>query len=141
MEFLNGSNVDFEKYKKVDIEELGTEINTDELQLTYSIVYNGISIKYKISPIEILIVSTICSLSKKHGYCYASQKKFANIFNVSIPTILSALKELEQKGIIRKSEKKSQFGTLRWKLTDEVEKYIKEIRQQIKTSNTDTKNL
>lgn len=142
MEFLNGSKIDINKYQKVDndIREL-KNIDIERLKTTYSTVFNGISIKYKLQPIEILIVSNIHSLSLKHGCCYASQKTFADLLNVSVPTISTNLKNLEQKGIIIKSETKSKFGTLRWKVVDEVGEYIKELKQQIDIERQHKKSL
>lgn len=140
MEDIIKGKIDISRYTKAEIDTTEPKKNIDKIQLTYSTVYNGISVRFNLAPIEILVVATIDSLSKKFGFCYASQGTFSKIFNVSVPTIASALKELEQKRIIIKSDKKGQFGTLRWKLTEDIQEYIKEIKQQIKPKSN-TKNL
>lgn len=47
-----------------------------------------------------LLYGEISSLSNEKGYCYASNRYFANIYNCSITTISTLIKELKENGYI-----------------------------------------
>ena len=47
-----------------------------------------------------LLYGEIVALSNKDGYCYASNKYFADLYEVSITTISLLIKELSEKGYI-----------------------------------------
>lgn len=67
----------------------------------YGILPNRICHDQKLSSFSKLLYCDISSLCAQKGYCWASNKYFANIFNVSEKTISRALTELEPFLIIR----------------------------------------
>jgi len=97
----------------------------------YSTIYHGLTVRFGLKPLESLLMSTIISLSKKTGYCVASQGTFATLLKVSPPTVISALKKLEKRGLIEKSSKKSMYGTHRLRASKEVADYVEYIKEEI----------
>lgn len=57
-----------------------------------------------------LLYGEISSLSNKYGYCYSSNKYFAELYNISIRTVTNLIKELTDKNYI-KSEITYKKGT------------------------------
>lgn len=100
-------------------------------QKTYSMVYHGVTARFGLNPTESLFVATIFSLSRKYGYCTAGLNKLASVLNVSVPTIISTIKNLEEIGLIKKAKDKSKYGTNKLKVSKEVNDCIKYIKEQI----------
>ena len=55
---------------------------------------------FNLKPLTKLLYGKLCSLSKKDGYCWASNNYLANYFNVTSKTISSNIKLLKDKGYI-----------------------------------------
>lgn len=66
----------------------------------FSILPANIRYDKELKPNEKLLYSEITALSNKDGYCYASNKYFANLYNVSIQSISSWINNLIIKGYI-----------------------------------------
>lgn len=98
---------------------------------TYCTVYNGLTTRFDLTPIEILVLAMVIGLSKKTP-CIASQLTFADTFNVSTPTAREALKRLESKGVIIKTGKLSRYLTHEVVLSAEASSYLKNLQAQIK---------
>lgn len=103
---------------------------------TYNIVYDGLTSRFNLTPIEILVLARIIGLSKNGKPCIASQLTFASTFNVSTPTAREALKRLESKGVIRKTGKLSIYLTHEMVLSSEASSYLKNLRAQIEFKKT-----
>lgn len=101
-------------------------------QITYIIIYHAVTKRFGLTLLESALVSTIHTLSKKEDKCcYMSQGTFASLFNVSIPTIASALDNLERLRLTEKSAIKSHLKTNRLRVSSEVRGLIEETRAQI----------
>ena len=66
----------------------------------YSILTADVRYHDKLSPFEKLLYSDITALTNKNGYCNASNKYFAKVFNKSISTISRAISNLSDNNII-----------------------------------------
>lgn len=66
----------------------------------YSILTAPVRYSTKISDKAKLLYAEITSLSTKHGYCWASNAYFANLYTCSIDTISRCIKQLETNGFI-----------------------------------------
>lgn len=97
----------------------------------YSTVYHGLTVRFGLRPIESLLLATIISLSKKNGYCIAGQAMLASTLGTTEPTINATLKELGQKGLIEKSEKRSHLGTNKIRVSKKVEEHLKYLQEKI----------
>lgn len=93
-----------------------------------------------------LLYGEITSLSTKEGYCYASNKYFANLYNVSTTTISLLIKNLVDKGYIE-SEIIYKEGTkeiLKRYLKIIKDPYLKNlkypIKENLKDNNTSNNN-
>lgn len=58
-----------------------------------------------LSVTEVALLSMIKSLSKKKGYCYASNQSICDTLNVSVRTINRMLNKLEESGYIHRDTK------------------------------------
>jgi hypothetical protein len=95
-----------------------------------------------------LLYGEITSLSTKDGYCYASNKYFANLYNVSTTTISLLIKNLVDKGyveseIIYKEGTKEILNRYLTILNDPIkEKFNTPIKEKFKDNNnlTDSNN-
>lgn len=56
--------------------------------------------KYKLSVFDGALLALIYTLSKKHGYCYASKQTLASILRVSAVTIFNRLAKLKGMGLV-----------------------------------------
>ena len=85
-----------------------------------------------------LLYSEITSLSNKDGYCYATNKYFADLYGVSITTISLLIKQLVDRGYI-KSEIIYKEGT-----KEILNRYLKIIKEgylrKVKDNNINTNN-
>lgn len=93
-----------------------------------------------------LLYGEIVALSDKHGYCYASNKYFANLYEVSTTTISTLIKNLVEKGYIE-SEIIYKEGTkeiLNRYLKIFKDPYLKKfkypIKENLKDNNTSINN-
>lgn len=71
-----------------------------EMPNYYSIIPATVRYDNKIRDKAKLLYSEITALSNKDGYCYATNKYFANLYNVSTTTISTLIKELIDNGYI-----------------------------------------
>jgi len=106
-------------------------VSATKAQSMYATVYHGLTVEFKLSPIESLAISTIHSLSQKEGYAYAGQKLYSHLLHVTSATINNTLKKLNRKGFLEKLPKKSRYGTTRWKISPQIEDRLKYIKTQI----------
>ena len=74
--------------------------NTEQKPSYYSILTADVRYHDKLSPFEKLLYSDITALTNKNGYCNASNKYFAKVFNKSISTISRAISNLSDNNII-----------------------------------------
>lgn len=105
----------------------------------YSIIYHGLTTKFKLKAVESILISIIISLSNKHGYCFMGQRGFSKITGISIQTINKTLQNLEKRKIIERGKDKSKFGTIKWRITQDVKSFLDYIR--IKINQNSSKNL
>lgn len=68
----------------------------------YSIIPADVRYDNELKDKAKLLYGEITSLSDKKGYCYASNKYFADLYNVSITTISLLIKNLVDKGYIER---------------------------------------
>ena len=71
-----------------------------EIPNYYSIIPATVRYDNKIRDKAKLLYSEITALSNKDGYCYATNKYFADLYNVSTTTISTLIKELIDNGYI-----------------------------------------
>lgn len=109
----------------------GKNVNMSDRQRMYTTVYFAVAEKFGLDPLGSLFISTIYSLSKRYGYCDASLATLSVLLGVSVPTVITARKELEKNRLIEKMEEKGRNGTNRLKLGAEVEDFIGHIQEQI----------
>jgi len=67
----------------------------------YSILTADIRYNQNITDSEKILFSELTALANKNGYCHASNKYFASIYNVSTRTIQNRLKKLKDHGFIK----------------------------------------
>ena len=67
----------------------------------YSILTADIRYNQNITDSEKILYSEITALSNKNGYCHASNKYFADLYNVSTRTIQNRLKKLKDHGFVK----------------------------------------
>lgn len=114
-----------------EFKEEQNSCNISNVEKMYSILYHGLTIRFGLNPTTSNLLATILSLSKKYGYCEASQGTFSKILGISIPTVKDALDELLSKELIKRSEKVGRYKTYKWKVTEKVEQSVRLIQQQI----------
>lgn len=66
-----------------------------------------------LKPMEKILYAELTSLTKKHGYCWARNKYFAQLYNVTERSIQNWLANLEKRGYLRTEFEKNKDGTLR----------------------------
>lgn len=89
-------------------------------ETAYSRIYHGLTMYFKLRPIETLILAVILSFSKGKKSCWYSQNTFAIQLNVSIPTINDGLKSLSEKELIRKGQRHQRYHTVQWSVTPQT---------------------
>ena len=67
----------------------------------YAVVPKHIYETKKLTPEEKLIAERIIFLCKKEGYCWITNKKLAEIYNIQIETVSRHIKKLESIGLIK----------------------------------------
>ena len=79
----------------------------------YSVIPSYVRYDKELTSFEKLIYSEIVALTNYKGYCYAYNKYFAYVYNVSERTVIRAIKNLEKKDYIKiniiKNEKTNQI--------------------------------
>ena len=83
----------------------------EENQISYySIIPATVRYDNRLKPAEKLLYSEITALSNKYGYCYAQNKYFAELYNVTIGTVSKWFSHLNKLGYIsielKRNEKK-----------------------------------
>lgn len=66
----------------------------------YAIIPANVRYDNRLKPNEKLLYGEITSLANKHGYCYASNKYFANLYSVNKSTVSSWISHLKELGYI-----------------------------------------
>lgn len=69
---------------------------------------------------EKLIYGEITSLTNKNGYCFASNRYFANLYNVTLHTVSQWISHLEKLGYINIELIKGEYNNLTKMLGDKV---------------------
>ena len=73
----------------------------EETQINYyAIVPASVRYNQNLKPAEKLIYGEITALTNKNGYCFANNRYFANLYNVSIHTVSQWISHLEKLGYI-----------------------------------------
>ena len=67
----------------------------------YSIIPATVRYNNRLKPAEKLMYGEITALSNKNGYCYAQNRYFADLYNVSIETVSRWLSNLQKLGFIK----------------------------------------
>lgn len=92
----------------------------------------------------LLIISSLCA---EKGYCYASNKYLAELFDISEVAVSQRIKKLEEKGYIDVSYEKrgceiiSREIRLKLTLTDDLRKLKPTIKENLKENNTSINNI
>jgi hypothetical protein len=66
----------------------------------YAIIPANVRYNKKLTPRAILLYGEITALCSKHGYCWATNQYFANLYSVSKVSVSKWISELEQGGYI-----------------------------------------
>lgn len=66
----------------------------------YAIIPATVRYDKRLKAAEKLIYGEITALSNKHGYCFANNRYFANIYNVTIHTVSQWISHLEKLGYV-----------------------------------------
>lgn len=74
----------------------------------YAIIPATVRYSKELKANEKLLYGEITSLSNKNGYCYAQNRYFANLYNVSIETVSRWLSHLQKLGFIQVVVKRSE---------------------------------
>ena len=76
----------------------------------YAIIPATVRYDNELKPAEKLLYGEVTALANKNGYCYAQNRYFANLYNVSIETVSRWISHLQKLGYIKieiiKNEKK-----------------------------------
>lgn len=111
----------------------------------YAICFNEWIFDNKIRN-ELSLLLLISSLTAEKGYCYASNKYFAELFKMSEVSISRKIKKLEKLGHVkidyekRGCEIKVRFIRLTKMLTDDYQKCKSTINKNVKENNTSINN-
>lgn len=85
-------------------------MNEENKSNYYAIIPAVVRYSKELKANEKLLYGEITSLANKNGYCYAQNRYFANLFNVSIETVSRWLSHLQQLGflqiVIKRNENK-----------------------------------
>ncbi len=102
----------------------GYQANIEEM---YYLVYCGVSSYFNLNPIEVVVLSLVCSFHRKGLYCYASKELMAKIARTSSVTVFKALKRLKRDELIVQSYRNGRVclnlgpeAIDRWKYVDKI---------------------
>ena len=76
-------------------------MNEENKSNYYAIIPATVRYSKELKANEKLLYGEITSLSNKNGYCYAQNRYFANLYNVSIETVSRWLSHLQKLGFIQ----------------------------------------
>lgn len=116
------------------------------MQDGYSMCFNKWAIDKEIKN-ELGLLLIISSLCAEKGYCYASNKYLADVFNVTEVSISTKIKKLEQRGYINITYKKrgceilSREIRLKNILTDDLKFFKSTIKENFKENNISINNI
>ncbi len=82
-------------------------MNEENKSNYYSVIPATVRYSKELKANEKLLYGEITALSNKNGYCYAQNRYFANLYNVSIETVSRWLSHLQQLGFIQIEVKRS----------------------------------
>lgn len=68
----------------------------------YTILPSEIRLDKRLSAFDKILYSDILALSSKKGYCYATNKYFAKVYQMSISTISQSISKLVEAGLIKR---------------------------------------
>lgn len=68
----------------------------------YTILPSEIRLDKRLSAFDKILYSDILALSSKIGYCYATNKYFAKVYQMSISTISQSISKLVEAGLIKR---------------------------------------
>ena len=115
--------------------------NKENIINSYSkvILPNSILGDNRLTFLERLVLIVIISLSKKEGYCWATNEYFKNLFGVSKQTISKSISSLSKYGyIILKYDKKEKNNSKRViRLSEVLKNQISGIKNNLNTGNQD----
>lgn len=115
--------------------------NKETIINTYSkvILPNSILGDNRLTFLERLVLIVIISLSKKEGYCWATNEYFKNLFGVSKQTISKSISSLSKYGyIVLKYDKKEKNNSKRViRLSEVLKNQISGIKNNLNTGNQD----
>ncbi len=106
----------------------------------YYMVHVGPCLDYGLPIIQCNVINLIWSLQQKTGWCYASQTKLAKATFISVPTLVSALQQLECRGLIERSPHRGVFGTTLWRLSIEPSNKMKKRASLLKEAHDRAKD-
>lgn len=93
----------------------------DDYIVIYAVVPKYIYESKRLTPEEKLIAERIIYLCKKEGYCWITNKKLAEMYNIRLETASRHIKKLEQIGLIKCSYNHNDKNTRRIiKLVDNI---------------------
>lgn len=83
-------------------------MNDENKSNYYAIIPATVRYSKQLKANEKLLYGEITSLSNRNGYCYAQNRYFANLYNVSIETVSRWLSHLQQLGFIQIEVKRNE---------------------------------
>ena len=89
------------------------DIDMDTTPNYWAILPADVRYDENLKPMEKILYAELTALTKKHGYCWARNKYFAQLYNVTERSIRGWLSHLEDLGYITNEFQKSNEGTLR----------------------------
>lgn len=92
----------------------------------------------------LLIISSLCA---REGYCFASNKYLAELFNITEQSVSNKIQKLENKNYIKIEYEKRGCEVISRKIrlknfyTDDIKKIIPTIKEKFKDNNINIKNI
>ncbi len=109
-----------------------------DISVMYYIVFCGVSEYFKLTPIEVSVLSFVGSFHRKGLLCYASKKLLARVARTSPPSIFTALKKLKNRGLLQQSFRE---GRVCLALGQEAIYQLKYVEECIKKRKEETKKI
>ena len=108
----------------------------------YAILPAKVRYDNNLKPNEKLLYAEIVALSNKEGYCWSTNKYFAELYDVTKVTISNWISNLEKQNHIQREliYKNNSKEVLKRKLTPIKEKFNTPIKENFKDNNTRTSN-
>lgn len=108
--------------------------DSTQMQAWFSIIYQGLTPRFRLKGVEITIVANVLSLSRKSGWCYASEATLAKLSAISIPTLEKHLRALHGRSVLEKGGRTAK-GVVRRRLSAEAREYLDYIRKRVDKGN------